>query len=297
MKHIQEHGRNILAGVGEMLWTKLMFEPLKEILENRDYFGYNIRDENAPWYKQVWQTIAHSFGDLTPISVSSAQHALDTGGTMTKDVPLAILGFGPAPGYVEKSAIQNRIAYLYGEHVAPASRPEEEGETSRERMRARTQLLTAIHDRRKAIGEGADQATVKKLDNAVAEASRNARAAGYTPAGIARIISTPSDVSMFSRLPEADQRAILRQASDQEFERYVTHAHMKIRAQAREERRGDQVEVNMPAKRFPAPSSSAPPPAPRPASTPSMPPPPPRGRSRADQLLQTSPLSGGGNER
>jgi hypothetical protein len=34
---------------------------------------------------------------------------------------------------------------------------------------------------------------------------------------------------MFSRLPEADQRAILRQANDQEFERYITHAHMKLR--------------------------------------------------------------------
>jgi hypothetical protein len=44
---------------------------------------------------------------------------------------------------------------------------------------------------------------------------------------MARIISTPSDVSMFSRLPDADQRAILRQADDQKFERYITHAHMR----------------------------------------------------------------------
>jgi hypothetical protein len=35
---------------------------------------------------------------------------------------------------------------------------------------------------------------------------------------------------MFSRLPEADQKAILRQANDAEFERYVTHVHVKIRA-------------------------------------------------------------------
>jgi hypothetical protein len=152
--------------------------------------------------------------------------------------------------------------------AAPALRPEEEGETSRERMRARTQLLTAISNRRKAIGEGADQATVKRLNEAVGEASRNARAAGYTPNAIARIISTPSDVSMFSRLPEVDQRAILRQADDKEFERYVTHAHMKIRAPMREERRSNQVDVTMPAvRRFPAPSSSASAPPP-----PSMPP-------------------------
>jgi hypothetical protein len=112
------------------------------------------------------------------------------------------------------------------------------GETSRERMRARTQLPTAISNRRKAIGEGADQATVKSLNAAVEEASRNARAAGYTPAGIARIISTPSDVSMFSKLPEADQQAILRQANKEEFERYIGHAHMKLRKPIRDERNG-----------------------------------------------------------
>ncbi len=115
-------------------------------------------------------------------------------------------------------------------------------------------------------GEGADEATVKKLNDAVVEASQNAQAAGYTPNAIQRIISTPSDVSMFSRLPEADQKAVLRQADDKEFERYVTHAKMKIRAQAREERRGDQVDVNMPATRqFPKPSPAASAPAPAPA--------------------------------
>ncbi len=95
-----------------MLWTKLMFEPFKEIWENRDCYGYNIRDENAPWYKQVWQTIVRSFGDLTPISVSSAQRAVDTGGTWPKDAVLAVLGFGPAPSYAERSTIQNRISFL-----------------------------------------------------------------------------------------------------------------------------------------------------------------------------------------
>jgi hypothetical protein len=99
---------------------------------------------------------------------------------------------------------------------------------------------------------------------------------------------------MFSRLPEADQRAILRQASDTEFERYVAHSHMKVRAPAREERKGDQVETTVPAKSFPKPSPAAP--APAPASPPprSAPPPPPspsRGRARADDLLRSSPLA------
>jgi hypothetical protein len=101
------------------------------------------------------------------------------------------------------------------------------------------------------------------------------------------------DVSMFSRLPEADQRAILRQADDKEFERYVTHAHMKIRAQAREERAGKRTEAPAPSS-APASRASASPPWPaRPLMPPprSAPPSPPRGRSMADQLPGASPLS------
>jgi hypothetical protein len=45
-------------------------------------------------------------------------------------------------------------------------------------MRARTQLLRAIHDRSKGIAEGADEATVKKLNEAAAEAGRNQPRAG-----------------------------------------------------------------------------------------------------------------------
>jgi hypothetical protein len=168
-------------------------------------------------------------------------------------------------------------------------------------MRARTQLLRAIGDRRKAVAGNADEATVKKLNEALAEAQRNARQAGLTPTAIMRLQSTPSDVYMFGRLPEADQRAMLRQADDKEFERYITHARMGIRGPMRLERADKQTEAPAPVPRStPAPRAAAstpsPPivPAPAPASPPRSAPTaaPPRGRSRADQLLQTSPAIG-----
>jgi hypothetical protein len=104
-------------------------------------------------------------------------------------------------------------------------------------------------------------------------ARRRARLAGYTPSGIARITSTPSDVFLFSKLPEADQQAILRQANKDEFERYVGHAHMKLRVPMRQERAGKQVEApapapvpsSAPATVAPAPRPTTPPPSPRPA--------------------------------
>ena len=53
--------------------------------------------------------------------------------------------------------------------------------------------------------------------------------AGYSNAAVGAIGRTPSDVFLFSKLPEADQQAILRQANKDEFERYIGHAHMKLR--------------------------------------------------------------------
>jgi hypothetical protein len=126
----------------------------------------------------------------------------------------------------------------------------------------------------------------------IQKARADAIKAGYSNAAVGAIGQIPSDVFLFSKLPEADQKAILRQANDQKFECYVTHAHQKIRAPMREERRGNAaVEKPVaPAATAPAPTPVVP--APAPASPPrSAPPPPPRGRSRADELLRASPLA------
>jgi hypothetical protein len=74
-----------------------------------------------------------------------------------------------------------------------------------------------------------------------------------TPA-VGAIGRTPSDVFLFSKLPEADQEAILRQATPQEFERYVGHAHMKLRVPMRQERAGKPREAPPP---IPSPSPRA----------------------------------------
>jgi hypothetical protein len=135
--------------------------------------------------------------------------------------------FGPAPSYAEKSAIQNRISFLYNEHVAPQSRTYQEGEVSHEKMRARRRLLQALHS---------------KDPEAIKQAKADAIKAGYSNAAVGAIGRTPSDVFLFSKLPEADQQAILRQANKEEFERYTGHAHMKLRRPMRGERAGNQAE-------------------------------------------------------
>src|SRR5712672_2513647 len=70
---------------------------------------------------------------------------------------------------------------------------------------------------------------------AIKQAKADAIKAGFSNAAVGAIGRTPSDVFLFSKLPEADQQAILRQANKEEFERYIGHAHMMLRVPMREE--------------------------------------------------------------
>ena len=78
---------------------------------------------------------------------------------------------------------------------------------------------------------------------AIKQAKADAIKAGYSNAAVGAIGRTPSDVFLFSKLPEADQQAILRQANKDEFEGYIGHAHMKLRGPMREEQAGRAAEV------------------------------------------------------
>jgi len=100
-------------------------------MNNRNYFGQEIWDTNAPGYQQVQQALRHIVSQqLSPMSVSGAQRAQETGGRPI-ETPLAYLGFGPAPKYAEASPLQDR--HLYRERVAPGSRPYQDEADSRAR--------------------------------------------------------------------------------------------------------------------------------------------------------------------
>lgn len=234
LKHIEEHGGNIIGGAKEMLWNKLMFEPFYELMNNRDYYGYDIWDQNAPIYQQIWQALRHTYGNqFNPMSISGAKHAADLSGQPfpsnpiahpqealeaagAKGVGLSLLGFGPAPAYVEKTPIQNRIAYLYDQHVAPASKPEAAGENTETKMAVRQAILIARRDH--------DSAALQK-------AYARGKEAGLPQVYMNRIGREDTDVYLFSRLPNEDQQAILLQSDRAERNRYWPKAHAAVKAQ------------------------------------------------------------------
>lgn len=218
LKHVQEQGGNIAAGVMEMLYNKMVIQPFVDMAKNRDYYGNDIWDENGPIYRKAWQAVSYLFKDqLNPIAVSGAQRAVSLGGG-SRDVALSFMGFGPAPAYAEKSGTQNRIGYLFQRHVAPYARPEEMGEKSKTRGDIRNEILLA-----------------KQRDDkvAMAEASQRWFKAGGSRQGLNNIMNgVPSDVGMFRSLPETDQQAIMEQATNEERTRYQPFLKNNITSRA-----------------------------------------------------------------
>ena len=188
-KHIEEEGGGIhgaLMGSINMLYNKMLFQPFVEMYTNRDYFGRDIYDVNAPEYRQAAQFMSKVFKDqFSPITLSGAQRALETGGTYSRDVPLALLGFGPAPSYAAKTATQNRIAYLYHRFVAPVSSPQPEAETAdAKRQAVQAYRLAEVNK---------DQAKMNAALDLLAQTG------GKVP-------STAGDIYMFKRLPVSSRR-------------------------------------------------------------------------------------------
>ncbi len=128
--HAEEQGGGItgmVRGARQFLWNKMILAPIVEWAQNRNFYGQQLYDPDAPWYKQALQTIDATLGDhVSPIGVSGAQRALDTGGGV-RGAALAVAGFGPAPKYVGNDARENRINELYSEMAVPQEKPYQYG--------------------------------------------------------------------------------------------------------------------------------------------------------------------------
>ncbi len=226
-KHIEEK-QSVFGGLRATLWNKMMFEPIYEFYNNKDYYGFNIMDENAPWYKRAYQGVMHVLGDtFTPITITGAKRALQLDGKWNEEDSnwekikklatepesgAAFLGFGPAPSYASKSSVVNRINYLFERYVAPQERPQ----AMKENMEAR-------HDARLAIAAAKQAGDGEKLAQATV---RLQKLMGTSKMQTSKLTS---DRYMFSRLPYSEQIDLLRDLPPADFKHYWPNASKMAR--------------------------------------------------------------------
>lgn len=199
--HIQERN-SIVGGLGQMLWNKMVFAPVVQAVQNRDFFGRQLYDPQAPWIKQWGQLAGSVLGDaFNPISLSSMERAQQTGGG-ARDKALAVAGFGPAPGYVSKDALQNRIQHLFYEGPGAAVKPYAMKERDQERRN--------------------DMAIVRTGDpKAAQDARQRLFKSGVSPQLLTKELHESTDRYQFSRLDRAVQKSLIPQMSDEQFLKYL----------------------------------------------------------------------------
>ncbi len=228
MKNIEER-QSVIGGLAQMLSHKLMFAPFVEMGTNRNYYGYQIYDENAPGFKQAYQFGKHLFTEqLSPMSITGAKRSLELSGkphtaadilkgalSGDSDVWGPVMGFGPAPAYASKDAIDNRISYLFNKFIAPKEKPFRESEVAKERAEARTAYMMAR--------QRGDQP-------AIAEAAKKLATLGVKTQQIMKMQPGGNIQYMFQRLPESQQVDLLKQMPPEKFKQFYPKASRKTRS-------------------------------------------------------------------
>lgn len=215
-KHIEEND-SVFWGAADMLKNKLMFQPFIEMAQNRDYWGYEIADSSASPARKLAQYTEHVLTtQLLPITASGASRAAELSGTWAdKSVPLSILGFGPAPAYVERTAMENHINHLYQKYEAADKKPYESRDDSEKLRQAKIKL-------RRALLNGDTEAA--------REARLLAKEAGATTGTLTRKrLNTPTSFFKFSRLPKEIQARLLSEASPEDYKKYRKYMSSKLR--------------------------------------------------------------------
>jgi hypothetical protein len=95
---------------------------LGDVLNNRDYYGYEIRNPNDPYVKQAGQAGKYVIKSFEPFWIQGAVKAAQAGVSPGR-LAAPYVGVMPAPAYITRSSIQNQISDLYHKRTGERLKP------------------------------------------------------------------------------------------------------------------------------------------------------------------------------
>ena len=200
---------------------------LMESLNNADYYGHQVRDPNAGWLTNFAEGAEHvGVGSLSPISVQAYLEGKVSEGPQ---MALAVGGFNPAPGYVEKPGVVGKInAAYHSQHpvnVIPYAEVERHDE------------VRAISKAYREAKKKGDHAAMAEADRAFGDYARAHPQYGGKHGSAFRLARRswdfPDAALEFRSLDRATQRRIMKEASPDERKEYLPFAHPDIRSEFR----------------------------------------------------------------
>ena len=134
VKDLLAYAKQPLTTIGHK--SHPLLSVLNDVANNRDYYGYEIRDPNAPTTSQAGQVAKYVISSYEPFWTRGARQTWKTGKGAAR---LAAPYFGtmPAPAYIVRSSIQNQISHLYHLRTGERTKPYEAREADAEKRAAR----------------------------------------------------------------------------------------------------------------------------------------------------------------
>ena len=111
-----------------------------EMLENKDFYGTEIRNENDPFMKQRLDELKFAGKSLTPFSIRGTQRQANLGGSKIGSFAANFIGITPAPRTLNQSPAE-RLAFEYSQtNRSSAARTQQGAEHSK----ARAEIIRAM---------------------------------------------------------------------------------------------------------------------------------------------------------
>jgi hypothetical protein len=118
---------------------------LSAALENRDFYGTEIRHPDDPVVQQLWQLAKFAGAEAMPFSVRGVQKLVQQKGSLETSLPGQVkaalknpkeliagqFGFQPAPAYIQNSPALNRAHEYDMANMPPGTRTQQQAEKQR----------------------------------------------------------------------------------------------------------------------------------------------------------------------
>lgn len=183
-----------------------------QMLENRDYYGVEIRNPNSNIMSQVAQVFDYQMKQFVPFSVTNALSRAKTGSSWEAYLQ-SFVGITPAPAYLTRTPMQSRIYNLYDKRFGGTTKSKEQSTDRQLKSQIRAAYWTGDNDKaNQLLQQAIDQGIIK--ENGIPTFIRD--------------LDYPQDVTLFRLLPSDDQRNIMRDMSLVDLQRYVWFAHKDV---------------------------------------------------------------------
>ncbi len=210
-KHMENEGP--ISGLGHLAANKAsgVIGLLRQTFMGVNSLGQEVRDPNAPAYRQLEQTLSALIGDIQPISVEAMKDPT----TVAKERVLSIGGFSAAPKYVTETPLEGEVRSTFLKYYGQP---------------------TTSYDRALYSEDARRLKKVAGKDEDKAQALMDAMEVKYdlTPSEVHRLYRAASSeenmyVKMFGRMDWRQQKAILdkywKSMTEDEQDEFLKHSN------------------------------------------------------------------------